>query len=575
MCGLFGYSGKNANIYKLTILGLANISRGKDSTGMLIGDNVYKSTKTFDDFITNLDFKNPVKKLNLPLIMGHTRAKTWGANTEKNAHPFVYGKKGKRMYFAHNGTLTSVYQLGQKYGFKWSEFDVDSQLLGAIIYKHGYDVFKEYEGDAACSIVFEEDNQEVLYLWKGAHENYQGKMEVERPLHYLYDKDDQGIYYSSTAEALELINFNNYKIREIQDNHLYKFVNGKVVSRRKFIRKKKSNKTSCSTKKTSSVIRPDYYGYGSRYDYNDNKLLTKTGKQLSLKHQNTNAKVKDNVYCNCQSKYLSKSNCYCLFSDNFLDSITHKDNLWNDEVYNDPSRITYKNTLYYVGFNLATGNYLVDIDGNWVPDNPENRDSYNNYRAISLYKGIMVKGEYFNQLIKDQPSIYEMLSKKNNWPKIRDEFLCYDPNAKMFYINNGFAYGEVTPFLSDRTFDFTVGTLTNNSFAYSTDQEDAFNSFPLYKYKSSEIEETVIEEVDELDEYSRQVKEEENEQWEGDYEALFETIDELIISSQNDVTDLSDDNIERVDFLSCIKTINDNGAKSQFIKDFLAERCDI
>ena len=56
MCGIFGVSlksgaNKKSAIAKFKILGLYNISRGRDASGIFINGEIIKNTKEFDDFI--------------------------------------------------------------------------------------------------------------------------------------------------------------------------------------------------------------------------------------------------------------------------------------------------------------------------------------------------------------------------------------------------------------------------------------------------------------------------------------------------------------------------------------------
>ena len=110
MCGIFGCSlkpkaNRAAALEKFKILGLYNISRGRDATGIYIDGKINKSLKEFDDYIEE-GFLN--KNFKQSIILGHNRQGSVGyGKTLEQAHPFLINEKYKIVVSAHtNATLT-------------------------------------------------------------------------------------------------------------------------------------------------------------------------------------------------------------------------------------------------------------------------------------------------------------------------------------------------------------------------------------------------------------------------------------------------------------------------------------
>ena len=153
MCGLFGYISKNPKKFnwdKFNILGFENDSRGGDSIGRVINNNVErwvndKSTKTlYRDYVVR--FKNPDIK-NIKIALGHTRKASVGKASIDLAQPVVLpvnlenGDVGS-FIMIHNGTLYNHEELAEKYNVSHKDVS-DSMVLAEIIRDHGFSLLSE------------------------------------------------------------------------------------------------------------------------------------------------------------------------------------------------------------------------------------------------------------------------------------------------------------------------------------------------------------------------------------------------------------------------------------------------
>jgi len=216
-CGLTGFSGKdNFDITKLKFLLYWNsVERGRDATGLYtLESGIVKDNEEAKKFIINAKKIDKINPSNL--LIGHVRAKTVGNNTVANAHPFEYGD----LVGAHNGSLTNHLALIRQYGFKMTNYDVDSQVLISALNENlkdsGSDDFKvlsEYEGAAALLIYNKKEG--ILYAMH----------DKERPLFYGYDNGN--MYISSIKESLEGIGCIDCKAFPINVVHMIK--DGEII----------------------------------------------------------------------------------------------------------------------------------------------------------------------------------------------------------------------------------------------------------------------------------------------------------------------------------------------------------
>ena len=121
MCGLFGFSKTTELTRRMTpALALMMETRGRDSWGVTDGDFIYKTVGNITDTFLDWGLEGPLY---------HTRARSVGVVSDRNAHPFeVISLDGtKRVVGAHNGHISNYDAIKDKYGRK--DCEVDSEQI--------------------------------------------------------------------------------------------------------------------------------------------------------------------------------------------------------------------------------------------------------------------------------------------------------------------------------------------------------------------------------------------------------------------------------------------------------------
>ena len=270
MCGIAMYVGnKPANIDKMKILGIYNITRGEDACGIVINNKVSKGindyqkgikTANFSNFIEKIDLETSEEDSNFTCIV-HNRKASTSFNDRSNpdhAHPFeIKDESGQVvMIGAHNGTIRNCEQLKKDFGMVGT-FDVDSQLILSILAKNRkskkpFEVLEKYEGKAVLTW-FYLDEPNILYVWKGGSKEYTASKEIteERPM-FVYQKEELNQhYFCSIKEALYAIGGNDSNVYSLDLNKVYKFIPTKKTRIVNVNREQVENFTTGSYQKTT------------------------------------------------------------------------------------------------------------------------------------------------------------------------------------------------------------------------------------------------------------------------------------------------------------------------------------
>lgn len=209
-CGIWAWSGSSTTLFnpdKFNILGMFNDSRGGDASGKFMDRKLLKGIDK------DAKFANLIKKYPTTIVrentvaIGHARKASIGAKTAENAQPFTIYKDDKCIgVFMHNGTVTNIKELCEKYKFEYNPSLSDSYHLGYLILTEGNKILSEYIGSVACMWI-KWNNRNRLYAFKGEskYTKWATIMTEDRPL-YIYQEDKKegtSLWLSSMAESLE------------------------------------------------------------------------------------------------------------------------------------------------------------------------------------------------------------------------------------------------------------------------------------------------------------------------------------------------------------------------------------
>lgn len=212
MCGLVGFNGpkdKKFNLDKVKLLLMMNQQRGEDSFGFYTPEiGVVKDTGKIELEMSRPSFNLPISNT----LIGHVRKSTVGATNKKNAHPFNYGN----IVLAMNGTLSNCWDLLREYNFDLKDFDVDSQILTAMLNVDQSSIpFTKIIG--GCAVIYTDTNNGKVYVYRNN----------ERPLYR--GNLDGGMYFSSIESSLKIIGCAD--VKEFKEDILYEIIDGKKIGR--------------------------------------------------------------------------------------------------------------------------------------------------------------------------------------------------------------------------------------------------------------------------------------------------------------------------------------------------------
>lgn len=253
MCGIFGQITTNPekiNDGYIKILGMDNVSRGKDSCGIFLDGEIYTGVyveSDFNKFIKGRRFKPST----YPVVFGHTRKASSGSVTRENAHPFGFEELENgdyRFIGVHNGTIYNDEELAEEFKIStkikeplnggksfYHRNKIDSQILLEILTKNtpnrDFSVLEKYEGGAALAW-YDTLEPNVFYLFHGKSLNAYNYSQAERPLFAYHD--GESLYFSSLEEPLEKIGATSKEIIDLDLNVVYRITDGDIENAERF-----------------------------------------------------------------------------------------------------------------------------------------------------------------------------------------------------------------------------------------------------------------------------------------------------------------------------------------------------
>ena len=237
MCGLIGAAGDLTHTVRTQIfkdmMDVCQV-RGRDSTGVIKVDknldytwvkqvgppNVLYDSRTYENAIE--------RGVDSSILIAHTRHKTVGDVSIKNAHPFDFDEQG--ICGVHNGTLQQTHRLD---GYTYQK--VDSEILYNHLALNGpEETFNKTEGAWAC--VWWNDREKTLNFIRND----------QRPLWFTWSEDMKMMFWASEVWMFAVIGRKvklwdggeeKQKYVELPINTLWSFrINPKATGKEKLMR---------------------------------------------------------------------------------------------------------------------------------------------------------------------------------------------------------------------------------------------------------------------------------------------------------------------------------------------------
>jgi hypothetical protein len=224
MCGIVGLFGKitEPKIETFEEMFQIDVIRGSDSCGIGIihndSVNIVKDIVWPDELLATEEYEKLVWQQdvnNIKALIGHNRASTRGAVSQKNAHPFTHGN----ITMVHNGTVWT-------YKFPGIDKDTDSETICHSINERGIDKTWKLIDGAAVLVYWDDERKKLCIVGNG-----------KRPMWFMeWGDNSESIFWASepwmmlTASMRAGVKYNIKKLYPIDKDKLYEFeyVDGRV-----------------------------------------------------------------------------------------------------------------------------------------------------------------------------------------------------------------------------------------------------------------------------------------------------------------------------------------------------------
>ncbi len=195
MCGIIGMAGDITFQHRQVFRDLLDVCqvRGRDSTGVVkvmkdLGDYDWVKQVGAPAFLCDGKEYDRLMTGDCAALIGHTRSKTSGEVSRRNAHPFDYPKEG--ICGVHNGTLRAYTGLD---GYTYQKVDSDV-LYGHLAQNGPQDTFQKLRGAWAC--VWWDQNEKTLNFIRNN----------ERPLWFTWTEDMRVMIWASEIWMFSAVN---------------------------------------------------------------------------------------------------------------------------------------------------------------------------------------------------------------------------------------------------------------------------------------------------------------------------------------------------------------------------------
>lgn len=512
-CGVFAFNGpsdlsKNLShlvLNNIKILGMYNDERGGDNAGIVINNEVLKTTGFEYKFKTLLE-KNHIEVLDpssSTIVIGHSRKASVGGKGHENAHPFeIYEDKKDPnldwyMTGVHNGTIENWEELLKNHLLDEKEFKNDSKTILKIISRQRklkkvkkYNILEKYKGNGVFIWYFK-DEPDTMYVFKGAHKKYKTSniVDEERPLFFYECPITKGIYFSSIKESLIAISIDRNLVKDLKTNIVFKFRQGLLVEKDSIIIDRE-NIYEFDFSTSTSNYNSNAYGYGyypelyknmkpgvqkqiGFKDYNESNQDTVIKLALKARADELIKKTLPSNNSNCSIVPMSKKEKKTIILGTEDIPLMH--------IVNYKNKIYREHGLYKFAGELLNGEYIININTNEIYSSSKKEllEKTHIFESRCFYEGYMLKSKAalleLQELDKNNPN---WKADKVNY--IMSKYCSYpvpSTDNKIYYLSLNKAQGcfEGIPYSENKIYTYNSGKLIEvKKLVGTANQESSF-----------------------------------------------------------------------------------------------------